>query len=38
MSAHACGAEVDWSPNAAMGQFKRDHIWGREIQGEPHRS
>ena len=32
---HACGAEVEWSASAATGQLKRDHIWGREIEGEP---
>lgn len=35
LSMHACGAEVEWSASAAMGQLKRDHIWGREIEGEP---
>ena len=35
LSMHACGAEVEWSASAATGQLKRDHIWGREIEGEP---
>ena len=32
---HACGAEVEWSASAAMRQLKREHIWGREIEGGP---